>query len=136
MGNHLASARSVGGKAYQTDDRVDMPLFPVTRPGVIRDRTDLPCYACFVQMGSAGAENAQGRCKRRWQNSTQPMRQGELPEEESNSVPKVVARELAAYDGQAIPLLEGQQAAPITPKIHVTAQQKQTEHTVNRSAPL
>ena len=56
--NHLASALSVGGKAY---DRVDLPPFPVTRLGVIRDHTELPCYVCFVQMGSAGVENAQGR---------------------------------------------------------------------------
>src|SRR5215470_3691896 len=61
MRNHLASAQSVGGKASQTHDRVDLPPFPVTRPDVNRGRTELHCYACFVPMGLAGAENVQGR---------------------------------------------------------------------------
>jgi hypothetical protein len=62
-----------------------------------------------------------------------PLILGELLAEEMNSATMVVAREVAAYGVQAMPLLVDNQAAPVTLKIRVTAQQ---EPAVNRSAPL
>ena len=62
------------------------------------------------------------------------MRQEELLEEESSSLPKVVARELANHMRQAIPMLAGYQTAPVTPQIQVTAQEEQTEHVVDHSS--
>jgi hypothetical protein len=51
------------------------------------------------------------------------------------SATMVIARELATSGVQDFPLLEGHQVAPVILQIHVTAQEKQTEHTVNRSPP-
>jgi hypothetical protein len=64
----------------------------------------------------------------------QPVRQGEPLDQKMITAPKVIAKELAAYGGQAMPLLEGNQADPVTSQISVTAQQEQTRYTVNRSS--
>jgi hypothetical protein len=61
------------------------------------------------------------------------MLQGEPLDEKMITSPKVIARELAASGGQAMPLLEGNQATLVTSQIIVTAQQEQTKCTVNRS---
>jgi hypothetical protein len=61
------------------------------------------------------------------------MLQGEPLDEKMITSPKVITRELAASGGQAMPLLEGNQATLVTPQIIVTAQQEQTKFTVNRT---
>ena len=99
MANQPASAWSTGGAASQTHDRADLPPFPAPYPGATRGRTDLLCYACFVSMDL--------QCTT------------DLPCHVS--APKIVASEIATSGGQAIPLLESPQAAPVTPQIIVTA---------------
>ena len=99
MGIRLDSAGFADGGASQTHDPADLPPFPVIHPGVTRDRTDLLCYACFVSMDL--------QCTT------------DLPCHVS--APKIVASEIATSGGQAIPLLESPQAAPVTPQIIVTA---------------
>jgi hypothetical protein len=99
MGMQLVSAWCADEKASQTHDPADLPPFPVIHPGVTRDRTDLLCSACFVSMDL--------QCTT------------DLPCHVS--APKIVASEIATSGGQAIPLLESHQAAPVTPQIIVTA---------------
>src|SRR5215469_16592472 len=51
--------------------------------------------------------------------SVQPMRQEEPLDEKMITAPKIIARELAACGGQAMPLLEGNQATLVTSQIIV-----------------
>lgn len=131
----LVSARCVDEEASQTYDPADLPPFTVIYPGVTRGRTDLLCYACFVPMRSAehnglSAISLQVQdCPGKMASSVQPMRQGEPLDEKMIISPKVIARELAAAGGQAISLLEGNQATLVTSQIIVTAQQEQTKCT-------
>ncbi len=90
--------------------------------------TDSPCAV------SAGAETAQGSCKGRRQNNAQPhVPRGTAGRGEGLSAQGRCMGACLIW-GQAIPL-EGHQAAPVTPQTHVTAQQKRTEQTDNRSPP-